>query len=88
MSTAKPAGSPWESKYELMLKEVPKNEKERKAAEMLHDGGSLIESMLKSGLTHEEFNDLYERLKRWEDNNLVKRKPTCENNDKMNAQNR
>ena len=72
MSTAKPAGSPWESKYELMLKEVPKNEKERKAAEMLHDGGSLIESMLKSGLTHEEFNDLYKRLGDWENEYLVK----------------
>ena len=72
MSTAKPAGSPWESKYELMLKEVPKNEKERKAAEMLHDGGSLIESMLKSGLTLEEFNDLYKRLGDWENEYLVK----------------
>ena len=74
MSTAKPAGSPWESKYELMLKEVPKNEKERKAAEMLHDGGSLIESMLKSGLTPKEFEELYSKLKRWEDDNLVVKK--------------
>lgn len=74
MSTAKPAGSPWESKYELMLKEVPKNEKERKAAEMLHDGGSLIESMLKGGLTPKEFEELYSKLKRWEDDNLVVKK--------------
>lgn len=79
MSTAKPAGSPWESKYELMLKEVPKNEKERKAAEMLHDGGSLIESMLKSGLTHEEFNDLYKRLGDWENEYLVTRKSAEDN---------
>ena len=79
MSTAKPAGSPWESKYELMLKEVPKNEKERKAAEMLHDGGSLIESMIKSGLTHEEFNNLYKRLGDWENEYLVTRKSAEDN---------
>ena len=42
------------------------------AAGMLHDGGSLIESMLKSGLTHVEFNDLYKRLADWENEYLVK----------------
>ena len=78
MNTVKPAGDPWESMYELMLKEVPKNKKERNAAEMLHADVSLIETMLKSGLTSDEFNDLFKRLGDWENGHLVIGKPAVD----------
>ena len=73
MNTIKPADDPWESIYELMLNEVPENDKERNAAKMLHEGGSLIECMLNSGLTSDEFSDLYKRLGDWENKHLVKK---------------
>ena len=53
---------PWAALYELMGEEVPKNEKERIAAWLLGKGYSLFVAKNRSGLTNEEFRDLYERL--------------------------
>ena len=66
----KPEFNPWEEKYERMRNEVVKNEAERIAAQLLGDGASLIEAQDGSGLTEDEFKDLYQRLKHWEDNNM------------------
>lgn len=57
---------PWEALYELMGEEVPKNEAERMAARMLRERYSISEIRECSGLTDEEFSDLYERLGKWE----------------------
>lgn len=57
---------PWAALYELMGEEVPKNEAERMAARKLREGCSIFEARECSGLTDEEFSDLYERLGKWE----------------------
>ena len=66
----KPEYNPWEEKYQRMRNEVAKNEAERIAAQLLGDGGCLIEAQEGSGLTEEEFRDLYQRLKNWENTNM------------------
>ena len=66
----KPKYNPWEEKYERMVNEVAKNEAERIAAQLLGDGACLIEAQEGSGLTEEEFRDLYQRLKNWENTNM------------------
>lgn len=53
-----------------MRNEVVKNEAERIAAQLLGDGASLIEAQKGSGLTEDEFRNLYQRLKHWENTNM------------------
>ena len=66
----KPEYDPWEEKYERMRNEVAKNEAERIAAQLLGDGACLIDAQKGSGLTEDEFRNLYQRLKHWENTNM------------------
>ncbi len=62
---------PWEPVYDRMAEEVCRNEKERAAAKKLREGASLCESRIAGGLSREEFDDLYQRLKHWEDTKMT-----------------
>ncbi|MCR5650706.1 MAG: hypothetical protein K6F86_05935 [Lachnospiraceae bacterium] len=62
----KQRNDPWAALYELMGKEIPKNEKERIAARLIGKGYSLSDARERSGLTNEEFQTFFERLSKFE----------------------
>ena len=66
------SNSPWNGLYDAMYAQVPRNDAERMATKMIRNGTGLIESMEQSGLTHEEFQDLFDRLTAWENDNFNK----------------
>ena len=64
--------SPWTDLYEAMRDWVPQNDAERIVADKLGEGAGFAECMECSGLTWEEFQDLFDRLRDWENNNCDK----------------
>ena len=61
--------NPWEGMYNAMYEQVPQNEKEKIATRLLREGTGCLGSQTQSGLTPEEFADLYDRLRKWENIN-------------------
>ena len=60
----------WEELFDLEEKEVPQNDKERLASDMLRKGATYIDARIKAGLSSEEMEDLYNRLLKWEGENF------------------
>ena len=58
--------TPWDELYAQEKLEVAKTEEERRICDMLSAGKGYIECMHASTMSHEEFEEFYQRLMDWE----------------------
>ncbi len=64
--------TPWDSLYTQEKQEVAKTEEEKKICDMLYAGKGYTECMHASSLSHDEFEEFYQRLTDWENTHFGK----------------